>query len=74
MPRPYFREERKGLTGGTQLGRDNVMQELESEITYTYLGIEEGEGTEHHKMKASIQKKYKRRIKLVLKSELNAKK
>ena len=40
--------------------------------TYKYLGMEEGEGEQHHRMKVKIRKEYKRRIKLVLKSELNA--
>ena len=34
--------------------------------------MEEGEGVQHHKMRVKIRKEYKRRIKLVLKSELNA--
>ena len=34
--------------------------------------MEEGEGLQHHEMKGKIQKEYKRRVKLVLKSELNA--
>ena len=34
--------------------------------------MEEGEATQHHKMKVRIRKVYKRRNKLVLKSELNA--
>ena len=34
--------------------------------------MEEGEGLQHHKMMGKIQKEYKRRVKLVLKSELNA--
>ena len=34
--------------------------------------MEEGEGVQHYKMKVNIRKEYKRRIKLVLKSELNA--
>ena len=34
--------------------------------------MEEEEGVQHHKMKVKIRKEYKRRIKLVLKSELNA--
>ena len=49
-----------------------VIQDLEPEATYAYLGIEEGDGTDHHKMKAKIQKEHKRRIRLILKSELNA--
>ena len=34
--------------------------------------MEEGEGVQCHKIKVKIMKEYKRRIKLVLKSELNA--
>ena len=34
--------------------------------------MEEGEGIQHHKIKVKIRKEYKRRIKLVLKSELNS--
>ena len=34
--------------------------------------MEKGDGTDHHKMKARIQEEYKRRIKLVFQSELNA--
>ena len=34
--------------------------------------MEEGEGVQHYKMKVIIRKEYKRRIKLVLKSQLNA--
>ena len=36
------------------------------------MAMEEGKGAQHHKMKVKIRKEYKRRIKLVLKSELNA--
>ena len=34
--------------------------------------MEEGKGVQHHKIKVKITKEYKRRIKLVLKSECNA--
>ena len=34
--------------------------------------MEEGDGVQHHKINVKIRKEYKRRIKLVLKSELNA--
>ena len=61
------------LAQGTQLDRDNVTQVPESETTYQYLSIEEEEGTEHHKLKAKIRKEYNRRVKLVFKSEHNAK-
>ena len=49
-----------------------MIQDLDQAETYKYLGIEEGECVQHHKMKVKIRKEYKRRIKLVLKSELNA--
>ena len=55
-------------------GRCNVIEELELEAKYTYIGIEEGEDMKHFKMKAKIQKEYKGMIKLVLKSEFNARK
>ncbi len=44
------------------MGNDQVIQELEPEGTYTYLGIDKVDGTEHHKMKNKIRKEYKRRI------------
>ena len=49
-----------------------MIQDLDQAETYKYLGMEEEEGVQHHKMKVKIKKEYKRRIKLVLKSELNA--
>ena len=49
-----------------------MKEDLDQAETYKYLGMEEGEGVQHHKMKVNIRKEYKRRIKLVLKSELNA--
>ena len=48
-----------------------MIQDLDQAETYKYLGMEEEEGVQHHKM-VKIRKEYKRRIKLVLKSELNA--
>ena len=49
-----------------------MIQDLDPAETYKYLGMEEGEGVQHHKMKVKIKKEYKRRIKLVFKSDLNA--
>ena len=52
--------------------KTKVIQDLEQSETYKYLGMEEGEGLQHHEMKGKIWKEYKRRVKLVLKSELNS--
>ena len=51
---------------------NEVMQDLDQAETYKYQRMEEGEEDQYHKMKVKIRKEYKRRIKLVLKSELNA--
>ena len=67
-----FKPGKKVQSEGIHLAEDCVIQELEPEGLYQYLGIEEGDGVEHQKMKKRLQKEYKRRIKLVLKSELNA--
>ena len=50
---------------------EDIIRELEQEHTYKYLGIEESEKIEHNLMKAKVKKEYRRRIKLILKSELN---
>ena len=72
MCQTTFRRGKKISSEGIQLNDNRVTEDLEPEATYTYLGIEEGKGTDHHKMKARIQKEYKRIIRLVLKSEINA--
>ena len=49
-----------------------MILDLDQAETYKYLGMEEGKGVQQHKIKVKIKKEYKRRIKLVIKSELNA--
>ena len=51
---------------------DTSIQKLEQEGTYKYLGVNEGDGIQHAKMKEKIRKEYYRRIRMVTKSELNA--
>ena len=48
------------------------IQELEQGKTYKYLGIEESEGIQHQKMKERLKREYSRRLRMILKSELNA--
>ena len=67
-----FKRGKKVSPDGTPLNEKQVIQDLDKAETYKYLGMEEGEGVQHHKMNVRIRKEYKRRIKLVLKSELNA--
>jgi hypothetical protein len=51
---------------------NRVIQELEQGKTYKYLGIEESEGIQHQQMKERLKKEYSRRLRMILKSELNA--
>ena len=67
-----FKRGKKVSAEGIPLNDNNVIQDLDQAKTYMYLGMEEGEGVKHHKMKVKNRKEYKRRIKLVVKSELNA--
>jgi hypothetical protein len=49
------------------------IQELEQGKTYKYLGIEESDSIQHQQMKERLKKEYTRRLRMILKSELNAK-
>ena len=48
------------------------IQELEKGKTYRYLGIEESECIQHQQMKERLKQEYSRRLRMILKSELNA--
>ena len=48
------------------------IQELEQGKTYKYLGIEESEGIKHQQMKERLKQENSRRLRMILKSELNA--
>ena len=52
---------------------DTTIKELDPEESYKYLGVYEGDGIQHAKMKEKIRKEYYRRIRMVLKTELNSK-
>ena len=67
-----FKRGKNVSAEGIPLNDNQVIQDLDQAETHKYLGMEEGQGVQHHKRKVKIRKEYKRRIKLVLKSELNA--
>jgi hypothetical protein len=48
------------------------IQELEQGKAYKYLGIEESEGIQHQQMKERLKQEYRRRLRIIVKSELNA--
>jgi len=55
------------------LDESTTIKALEQHDVYKYLGIEEHEGIQHKNMKRNLTKEYYRRIKGLLKTELNAK-
>jgi hypothetical protein len=48
------------------------IQELEQGKTYKYLRIEESEGIQHQQMKDRLKQEYRKRLRMILKYELNA--
>ena len=67
-----FKRGKKVSAEGILLNDHQLIQDLDQAETYKCLGMEEGEGVQHHLMKVKIKKEYKQWIKLVLNSELNA--
>ena len=60
-------------TSEIKLNEDTSIRELDQEETYKYLGIDEGDGIQHAKMKEKIRKECYRRVRAILHTELNAK-
>ena len=55
-----FKRGKKVSAEGIPLNDNQVIQDLDQAETYKYLGIEEGEGVQHHKMKVKIRKEYEK--------------
>ena len=66
-----FKRGKKGAAKKIPLNDNQVIQDLDQVETYKCLEMEEGEGLQYHNMKVKIRKGYKRRIKLVLNSQIN---
>ena len=47
------------------------IQELKQGKSYKYLGIEESEGIQHQQLKEGLKQEYRRRLRMILKYELN---
>ena len=60
-------------TSSINLDIDTAIRDLDQEETYNCLGVNEGDGINHTSMKEKIRKEYYRRLRLVLKTELNSK-
>ena len=57
-------------TGNIEISDDTAIQDLNQEEVYKYLGVDESDGIQHSKMKEKIRKEY-RRVRLILRTELN---
>ena len=55
-----------------KLDNDNVIRNLDQEETYKYLGVVEGDGIGHSAMKERVRKECYRRVRAILKTELNS--
>ena len=50
-----------------------LLLDLEQEEVYKYLGVNKGSGIKHAMMKEKLRKKCIRRVKIIMKTELNSK-
>ena len=50
-----FKRGKQTAAEGIPMNDNQVIQDLDQAETYKYLGMEEGEGVQHHKMKAKIR-------------------
>ena len=60
-------------TANMNIDVDTIIRELDPGESYKYLGVHECNGINHSAMKEKVRKEYYRRIRLVLKTELNSK-
>ena len=68
-----FKRGKLTSTNNVRLDDDNIIKELDQEGTYKYLGVNEGDGIQHAKMKEKIRKECIRRVRSIMKTELNSK-
>ena len=71
MAKANFERGKLASTGNIVINDDTEVQELDQEEVYKYLGVDENDGIQHSKMKEKIRKEYNRRVRLVLRTELN---
>ena len=54
------------------IDKSTTIKDLEPDAFYKYLGVNEGDGIQHATMKENIRKEYYRRLRSILKTELNS--
>ena len=66
-----FKKGKLASNGNIVIDYDTEIQELDQEVVYKYLSVDESDGIQHSKMKEKIRKEYNRRVRLILRTELN---
>ena len=66
-----FKKGKLASTGNIIRDEYTATEELNQEGTCKYLGADESDGIQHRKMKEKIRKEYLRRVRLILRTELN---
>ena len=67
-----FTKGRLTSTEAIKIDQDTKIRDLDQEEVYKYLGVNEGDGIQHSQMKEKVRKEYYRRVRLVLRTELNS--
>ena len=67
-----FKRGKLVSTADMEIDTNTKIKDLEPDGTYKYLGVDEGDGIQHSTMKEKIRKEYYRRVRMILKTELNA--
>ena len=60
-------------TDGFQLDDGSIIEDLQEDASYKYLGIEENSTIQHKHMRTKIHTSYIKRVKKICKSELTTK-
>ena len=60
-------------TSGIKLNDGTIIRELEQEEVYKYLGVNEGSEIKQAMMKEKLRKEFIRRVRIIMKTELNSK-
>ena len=68
-----FKKRKLSYTSGMKLNDGTIIRELEQEEGYKYLGVNEGSGIKHAMMKEKLRKEFIRRVRIIMKTELNSK-
>ena len=68
-----FRKGKLISTGNIEMDTETTINELDQDSGYKYLGVDESDDIQQAKMKEKIRKEYYRRVRVILRSELNGK-